>query len=59
MQSLTASLQDPETLKHLDRNELNSLLARHNDLTQETARLEAQWYSLTESMDRCTEDRAQ
>lgn len=59
VQSLTASLQDLETLKHLDRNELNSLLARHNDLTQETARLEAQWYSLTESMDRCTEDRAQ
>lgn len=59
VQLLTERLQDPATLKHLDRNELNSLLARHNDLRQETARLEAQWYSLTESLDRCTEDRSQ
>ena len=59
VQLLTERLQDPATLKHLNRNELNGLLARHNDLTQETARLEAQWYSLTESMDRCAEDRSQ
>lgn len=55
---LTERLRDPATLKQLDRNELNSLLARHGDLTQEAARLEAQWYSLTESMERCTEDRS-
>ncbi|MCY3540696.1 MAG: ABC-F family ATP-binding cassette domain-containing protein [Gammaproteobacteria bacterium] len=59
VQSLTDRLQDPSTLKHLDRNELNSLLARHSNLTQESARLEAQWYSLTESMDRFSGDRSQ
>ena len=59
LESLTARLRDPATLKQLDRNELNSLLARHGNLTQETARLEAQWYSLTESMDRDSGDRSQ
>ena len=56
VESLTERLQDPTTLKHLDRDELNSLLARHGDLTQETARLEARWYSLTESLDRFAEE---
>ncbi len=56
VESLTERLKDPTTLKHLDRDELNRLLARHSDLTQEATRLEGLWYSLTESMDRCTED---
>ena len=59
VESLTERLKDPATLKHLDRDELNRLLARHSDLTQEATRLEGLWYSLTESMDRCTEDPTQ
>lgn len=59
VESLTERLKDQMTLKHLDRDELNRLLARHSDLTQEAARLEGLWYSLTESMDRCTEDPTQ
>ncbi len=58
VESLTERLQDPMTLEHLNRDELNSLLARHSELTRESARLEAQWYSLTESMDRYSAGRS-
>lgn len=59
VEELTVRLADPKTLENLDRNELNSLLARHSDLTQEIARLETQWYSINEKLDQYTEDNTQ
>lgn len=59
VQVLTVRLADPHTLENLDRNELNSLLARHSDLTQEIARLETQWYAINEKLEQYTEDNTQ
>lgn len=55
-QVLTAQLADPDTLESLDRNQLNTLLAQHSSLAQELARLEAEWYSVTERLDQFAED---
>lgn len=57
--SLTARLADPQSLHHIDRNELNGLLARHGELTQKISRLEAEWFAITERLDRCTEGNTQ
>lgn len=57
--SLTARLADPQTLQYLDRNELNGLLARHSELTKMVGRLEAEWFAITERLDRTTKDSIQ
>ena len=54
-QALTAQLADPNALDTLDRNALNGLLARHGSLTKEIARLESDWFSISEGLDRFTE----
>ena len=51
VQDLTVQLADRSALESLDRTALNDLFARHSHLSQEVARLEVQWYSITEKLD--------